>query len=152
MRSIAFSLLLCACSSLAGEDRDRLASYQRQAATYFDGAKYGQALNQIERGLELDPHDYKLNALKGSILLLASGDANGTDHKKLDEATALLEEQFAARALDRHEPHLLLYYALALQKQGLRRLGEAVRLEGQATRAATDTAADMRTPMACCRS
>lgn len=131
-------LLACACSSLSSEDQAKLAGYQRRAALYFDGNRYEQAMMQIERGLELDPDDYKLNAMKGGILLLRSGDAFGTDHKQLDAATTLLAEIYDERALSRHEPYLLLNYGRALQKQGLRRLGEAVRLEGQAARAVAE--------------
>ncbi len=145
MRPLALLLFLCACSSLASEDQTRLTAYQRNAQLFFDGGKWSQAMTQIERGLELAPDDYKLNSMKGGILLLASGDAQGTDHKKLDEATALLAEQFDTRSVGRHEPHLLLNYGLALQKQGLRHLGEAVRLEGQLQRTpAGDPATTMR--------
>lgn len=140
MRLLALTTLLlaCACSSLTSEEKSQLAGYQRRAALYFDGARYDQAMDQIERGLELEPEDYKLNAMKGGILLLRSGDALGTDHRRLDEATALLQRMFDERSVARHEPYLLLNYARALQKQGLRRLGEAVRLEGQASRAVAE--------------
>ncbi len=143
MRPIALSLLLlCACSSLDSQQQQRLDAYKRQAALYFEGQKWSQAMGQIERGLELDPDDYKLNSMKGGILLLFSGDSQGTDHKKLDEATAMLATQFAQRSVSRHEPHLLLNYASALQKQGLRHLGEAVRLEGGANRTPPPADAD----------
>jgi tetratricopeptide (TPR) repeat protein len=131
-------LLACACSSLSSEDQAKLAGYQRRAALYFDGNRYEQAMVQIERGLELDPDDYKLNAMKGGIMLLRSGDAFGTDHKQLDAATELLARIHDERSSSRHEPYLLLNYGRALQKQGLRRLGEAVRLEGQAARAVAE--------------
>jgi tetratricopeptide (TPR) repeat protein len=131
-------LLACACSSLSTEDQASLAGYQRRASLYFDGQRYDQALVQIERGLELDPDDYKLNAMKGGILLLRSADAFGTDHKQLDAATELLARIHDERSSGRHEPYLLLNYGRALQKQGLRKLGEAVRLEGQAARAVAE--------------
>jgi len=131
-------LLACACSSLSSEDQEALAGFQRRAAIYFDGARYDQAMMQIERGLELAPDDYKLNAMKGGILLLRSADAFGTDHRQLDAATTLLAGIYDERSLSRHEPYLLLNYGRALQKQGLRRLGEAVRLEGQAARAVAE--------------
>jgi tetratricopeptide (TPR) repeat protein len=130
MRSVALFLLLCACTSLASDEQKQLADHQRNALLFFDGGRLDQAMGQVERGLELAPGDYKLNSLKGGILLLRSGN----DRKRLDEATAVLAEQFDARPLSRHEPHLLLNYALAQQKQGLRHLGEAVRLEGQVAR------------------
>ncbi|MFY9343567.1 MAG: hypothetical protein WAT39_13815, partial [Planctomycetota bacterium] len=126
MRPIALLLLLCGCSTLATDEQQRLASHQQNAALYFERGLYGQAMGQVEKGLELAPDDYKLSSMKGGILLLASGDARGTDHRTLDQATALLEQQFDTRSVSRHEPHLLLNYARALQKQGLRHLGEAV--------------------------
>lgn len=131
-------LLACACSSLSSEEAAELAAYQRRAALYFDGGRYDQSLAQIERGLEIDPEDYKLNAMKGGILLLRSGDAFGTDHRQLDAATELLQSMYDERSADRHEPYLLLNYGRALQKQGLRRLGEAIRLDGQAARAVAE--------------
>jgi tetratricopeptide (TPR) repeat protein len=144
MRSYALFLLLGACTSLATEEQDALASHQRNAALFFDGGRLNQAMGQIERGLELEPDDYKLNAMKGCILLRTSGSAQGTDHALLDQATEVLATQFATRSIGRHEPILLLNYGLALQKQGLRHLGEAIRLEGQAARAPAAQAPDMR--------
>ncbi len=134
MRHPLFLLLLCACSTMSTEERSALVSHQRNAKHYFEGGHLNQAMGQIERGLELDPDDYLLNSLKGAVLLKTSADSQGTDHRRLDEATALLARMFDERAPNRHEPHLLFNYALALQKQGRRHLGEAIRLEGQATR------------------
>lgn len=111
-----------------------LRSHQRNALHYFEGGLLNQAMGQIERGLELDPDDYKLNSLKGAVLLKTSASSQGTDHKQLDQACELLARLYDFRSPYRHEPHLLLNYALALQKQGRRHLGEAVRLEGQASR------------------
>jgi hypothetical protein len=137
MRSLAVLFLLCACTSLSSDEQKRLADHQQWAAHYFEKGKWNQAMGQIERGLELEPDDYKLNSLKGGILLLASGDVHGTTHARLDAADALLGKLYEQRSPSRHEPHLLLNYALVQQKQGLRHLGEALRLEDQATRAAT---------------
>jgi tetratricopeptide (TPR) repeat protein len=144
MRPIALLLLLGACTTLATEEQDQLASHQRNAALFFDGGRLNQAMGQIERGLEIEPDDYKLNSMKGCILLRTSGSAQGTDHALLDQATEVLATQFETRSIGRHEPILLLNYGLALQKQGLRHLGEAIRLEGQATRASTADAPEMR--------
>ena len=109
--------------------------HQRNASYYYERGLLSQALGQIDKGLELDPDDYKLNSLKGAVLLKTSADSQGTDHKQLDQATELLARVYEFRSPSHHEPHLLLPYALALQKQGRRHLGEAVRLEGQASRA-----------------
>ena len=137
MRYAAFLLLLCACTSLSTEERDALALHQRNAKHYWEGGRLDQAMGQIEKGLELEPDDYSLNVLKGVILLKTSASSQGTDHRRLDEATALLAKIYDERAANRHEPSLLLSHGLALQKQGRRHLGEALRLRGEATRSLT---------------
>lgn len=136
MRYAVLLLLLCACTSLSTEQRDQLAFCQRNAKYYFEGGRYEQAMTQIEKGLELDPDDYQLQSLRGSVLLKQSGSALGQDHRRLDEATEYLTKVYEMRGANRHEPYLLLNYALALQKQGRRFLGEAMNLQSQATRAA----------------
>jgi tetratricopeptide (TPR) repeat protein len=145
MRPLALLLLLCACSSLSSDEQSRLTSYQRNAALFYEGGRFDQAIGQIERGLELAPDDYKLQAMRGAILLQTSGNAGGTDHRRLDEATKLLAELYDRRSPNRHEPYLLLDYGRALQKQGLRHLGESIRLDGEATRSTDAEASDKRT-------
>ncbi|MBL8733495.1 MAG: hypothetical protein JNN13_14080 [Planctomycetes bacterium] len=132
------ALLLSACSTLSQDQRDQLATCQRNALLYFDGGRLDQAMGQVERGLALNPDDYKLNALRGAILLRTSPTASGTDHQQLDAATTILAKVYGERSAARHEPYLLTNYALALQKQGMRRESEALRLEGRATRAVGD--------------
>lgn len=134
MRYAAFLLFLCACSSLSSEQRDQLTGHVRNAKYYYEGGRLDQAMGQIDRGLELDPDNYILQTLRGTVLLRQSSSALGTDHRLLDAATEALRAVYETRAADRHEPSLLLTYALALQKQGRRRLGEALRLRGQASR------------------
>ena len=107
-----------------------LTACQRNAPIYFEGGKLEQAMIQAERGLEIDPDDYKLNAIRGAILLRASED----NPKLLDQATEQLAEVYDRRSPRRHEPYVLLYYGLAQQKQGLKNLGEAIRLEDRARR------------------
>lgn len=123
-------LLLCGCQTISPEEQDVLTACQRNAPIYFEGGKLEQAMIQAERGLEVEPDDYKLNAIKGAILLRASE----RNPKLLDEATQQLEVVFDRRSPMRHEPYVLLYYGLAQQKQGLRNLGEAIRLEDRARR------------------
>lgn len=136
MRHVVLSLLLlCSCSSLSSDDQKQLASHQQNAAYYYEKDKLDQAMGQIEKGLALDPDDYKLNAMKGKILLKTSGSSLGQDHRRLDEATAILEKVYQTRDAERHEPYLLFDYALALQKQGRRHLGNAMSLRDQASRA-----------------
>lgn len=130
-------LLLCACSSLSSDQRKELAGFQARAKHYWENGSLDQAMGQIEKGLALAPDDYLLGSLKGAILLKTSASALGTDHRRLDEATAVLGAVFEQRAANRHERYLLFDYARALQKQGRRHLGEAVRLHGEAQRSPT---------------
>lgn len=134
MRHVVLLLLLCGCSSLSHEEQQLLSSHQRNAKYYLEGGRLDQALNQVDRGLAIAPDDYQLRAMRGTVLLRQSGSALSTDHRLLDEATRSLTEVYESRSPTRHEPFVLLPYALALQKQGRRRLGEELRLRGQASR------------------
>ena len=82
-------LLLCGCKTTTLEQQEMLTACQRNAPIYFEGGKLEQAMIQAERGLEIDPDDYKLNAIKGAILLRASED----NPKLLDEATSALDTE-----------------------------------------------------------
>lgn len=134
MRHAALLLLLCGCTTLSHDDEQQLASYQRQAKLYFEGGSLDQAMDQVDRGLAIDPDNYQLLAMRGTVLLKLSGSAMATDHRRLDEATRVLEEVYDMRSPYRHEPFVLLPFALALQKQGRRHLGEELRLRGQFSR------------------
>src|SRR5688572_29874472 len=113
---LALPLAAAACNVNRAADQKQLAQYQHNAMLYWEGGKLDQAMQLVERGLEIDPDDYKLNALRGTIMLRRSSTIAGTDHKALDEATESLAEVYDSRAVDRHEPYLLFYYALALEK------------------------------------
>lgn len=136
MRHLALSLLLCAgaCSSLSSEQHDQLVSHQQNAKYYLEGGQLDRSMDQIQRGLELDPDDYVLNSMLGALLLQRSGDASGSDHRELDKATAVLERIYETRSPNRHEPHLLFNYGLVQEKQGRRHLASALRLERQQVR------------------
>jgi len=144
MRHALLLLSLCACSSLSSEERDQLAGHVRNAKFYYEGGKLEQAMGQIQRGLELEPDNYTLLTMQGTVLLRQSGSAQGTDHRMLDQATEALRAVYDMRSANRHEPSLLLTYALALQKQGRRHKGEALRLRDQATRSPDRTELDAR--------
>ena len=131
MRQYCLLFLLCACTTISNEDADRLASAQRNATSYFQAGKLNQTLLQVERGLDIDPDDYKLNVLKGASLLRLSE----LDATKVDEATEILERVYEWRSPMRHEPYELFYLGLARQRQGLRSLAEAIRVEDRARRA-----------------
>ncbi len=141
LTSLTFLLLATACSSTQSEEERQLASYQRNAGLYFEGGKFDQSLGLIERGLELEPDDYKLLSLRACIHLRQSGPASGSDHKLLDQSIAEFEEVYDQRDLEYHDRYLLFYYSLALQKQGNRLLAEAARVDPNAEEAAEKVAA-----------
>lgn len=122
-------LLAAACSSTSDDEERQLASFQRNALLYFEAGKFGQALGLVERGLEIEPDDYKLLSIRACVHLRQSGPASGSDHRALDLAMTEFAEVFDQRDADRHERYFLFYYALAHQKQGLRRMAEAARVD-----------------------
>jgi Tfp pilus assembly protein PilF len=125
-------LLAAACSSTPSDEERQLASYQQNAGLYFEGGKFDQSLQLIDKGLEIDPEDYKLLSLRACIHLRQSGPASGVDHKALDQSLAEFEEVYEQRDIDVHDRHLLFYYSLAMQKQGNRLLTEAARIDDNA--------------------
>lgn len=130
--SLSLLLLAAACSSTQSDEERQLASYQRNAGLYFEGGKFDQSLGLVEKGLEIEPDDYKLLSLRACIHLRQSGPASGTEHKLLDQSLAEFEEVYDQRNLEVHDRHLLFYYSLALQKQGNRLLTEAARIDKNA--------------------
>lgn len=132
LTSLCFLLLATACSSTPSEEERQLASYQRNAGLYFEGGQFDQALGLIERGLEIAPDDYKLLSLRASIHLRQSGPASGEKHELLDQCLSEFEEVYDQREPQYHDRFLLFYYALALQKQGQRRMTEAARIDPHA--------------------
>lgn len=133
MRQYALLLFLCGCTTLSLDETERLEMCRRNAPTFFDGGNYGQSLIQAERGLEIDPDDYKLNVIKGAVLLLASEQ----NPKMLDQAVEVLARVYDWRSDSRHEPYELYYYGLARQKLGHRHFAEAIRADDRAERAAS---------------
>jgi len=129
-------LLLAACHGLTPKDQHELAQFQQNAGLYFDGGKYDQALGLIERGLEVDPYDYKLRSMRAAIYLLQSGPASAEDQRMLDRSLAAFADVYDDRSPSRHERHVLLYYSLARQKQAMRRFAEASRIDPASDNAA----------------
>ena len=136
LTSLTFLLLATACSSTQSEEERQLASFQRNAGLYFEGGKFDQSLGLIERGLEIEPDDYKLLSLRACIHLRQSGPASGSDHKLLDQSLAEFEEVYDQRDLEYHDRYLLFYYSLALQKHGNRLMADAARVDPNAEEAA----------------
>lgn len=134
MRSLPLLLLFSlatACSSTASDEDRQLAAFQRNAGLYFEGGKYDQAMGLVERGLEIEPDDYKLLSLRACIHLRQSGPAGGSEHRQLDLSLQGFEEVYDQRSPERHDRYLLFYYALARQKHGLRLMAEAARVDPQ---------------------
>ena len=68
--ALALSTTAAACGTFVNsEDQKRLASYQGNAQTYYEGRRYDQAEDQVRKGLEIDAKDYKLNVILGWIHL-----------------------------------------------------------------------------------
>ncbi|GAB4162997.1 MAG: hypothetical protein Fur0037_28890 [Planctomycetota bacterium] len=134
-RALPLILILTACSSLSREDRDRLASFQRNAKLYYEAGKIEQCLAMAERGLALDPTDYLLGSLKGMALLRLSIAESGTRQDRLlDEAFAQISAIQARRPTNRHDRYQLLAYGMVLQRLAMRSRTEADRLVAEAAR------------------
>jgi Tfp pilus assembly protein PilF len=130
--SLSLLLLAAACSSTPSDEERQLASYQQNAGLYFEGGKFDQSLHLIDKGLEIEPDDYKLLSLRACIHLRQSGPASGSDHKLLDQAINEFEEVFDQRDVEVHDRFLLFWHSLALQKQGNRLMTEAARIDKHA--------------------
>lgn len=143
---LCLTCALVACRSFYGEEAENLARYQYNAQRYFDDAhnlvgsnllaKLDQAMDQVDRGLEIEPDDYKLLSLKATILLRQSKAGGGAGDRLLQEAETLFQEVYGTRSPSRHERHLLFNYTMALQAQGIRNLTETQRLREAAARGA----------------
>lgn len=114
-----FALLASACGvfGLSTEDRANLADHQERASLYWSANRLPQALDQVRRGLEIDPHDYRLNSVKGYCLMRQAKDPRfaSTPARRralLDDALVAFDATLALRALDRHGPQVLLGDAL----------------------------------------
>ena len=122
-------LLLASCGIFgrSAADEAALARYQRNAALYYEGGRFDQALDQARRGLEIEPEDYKLSVIRAWCLLRKSR----VEPRVFPDALAEFERVMRMRAENRHGPQALLGYALARQKLGIheRTLAEGRREE-----------------------
>ncbi len=124
------ALLPVACSPLSQEEKNQLAECQQNAATYWGGGMLDQCLGMAEKGLEIDPEDYKLSTLKGMVWLRQASDDRYTDEQEgrlLQKAEEQLATVYEWRSPSRHEGFLLLGYGMALQARGIRRMQDAIR-------------------------
>jgi Tfp pilus assembly protein PilF len=62
------TLSLTSCG-LSKADRNKLAQHQETAALYYGDGKYVEALQQVEKGLQIEPEDYKLHNIAGNAYL-----------------------------------------------------------------------------------
>src|SRR5678816_1989713 len=88
MRRLTILLFLCSCGLLGrpAEEQKKLTSHQYNAKLYFDNKQYSQALEQIAKGLAVEPDDYQLTLIKTHILLIQAQQTN--DPIKLRDALA----------------------------------------------------------------
>lgn len=124
------ALLPVGCTPLSQEEKNELALCQQNAATYWGGGMLDQCLGMAEKGLEIDPEDYKLSTLRGMVFLRQAADDRFTDAQKvrlLQRAAEQLERVYDWRSPTRHEGFLLLGYGMVLQAQGLRRVQDSIR-------------------------
>lgn len=131
LRIVLLSALLpIACSPLSQEEKNQLTLCQQNAATYWGGGMLDQCLGMAEKGLEIDPEDYKLSTLKGMVWLRQASDDRYTDEQQqrlLQKAEEQLETVYDWRSPTRHEGFLLLGYGMVLQARGIRRMQDAIR-------------------------
>lgn len=109
----------------SAEEDQRLASFQSNAGHYWEMSRLDQALGMCDRGLEIDPEDYKLRSIQAAVHLRMSPPPTSPDQRMLDLCLDEFDELLSRRSLRHHEPFVLFLGALARQKQGMRLLREA---------------------------
>jgi len=115
-------LLVLGCSAcgvfgLTQEQRSDLAQHQERASVYWSANRLPQALDQVERGLAIDPSDYRLNYVKGYCLMRQASDPRyastpGRRRALLEDARAAFDATLELRAFEDHDPRVLLGDAL----------------------------------------
>ena len=122
----AFLLVFsCGIFGSSSKEEERLSEYFFRAKKYFESGRIPQALDQVERGLELREDDEKLMTLRGFIHLeMAKRDPSWLgealrDFKKATESGLFHEPSFEA----------FLGLGLTYQKMGLERRNLATALE-----------------------
>ena len=136
MRNLAALFLLCSCGMLGpnSEQRQQLYFHQSNAKLYYESRHFDQALDQIQRGLAIEPDDYQLHLVKSMTLLRVAQERN--DPAKLREAERSFDHLMTLRKVDKLEPQALLGYALMQQRLGLEQSTEAERIREELKRTA----------------
>jgi len=126
---LSVSMPLAGCFGLSTEDATNLARYQRNAATYYGGGEFARALDQVRRGLEIDPEDYKLHEISAWCALRQSQ----YDPRTLPEATQAVDDLMKLRPMSEQDPQGLLGAGIAHGKLAfeLRRRAESLRKDAQ---------------------
>ncbi len=119
---------------LSEEDKKSLASYRKNADQYYNQASasdrvedYYRSLNQIDKGLELVPRDYRLKSQRAMcFLMLGKRDPNVLPH-----AEEAFKDVMRMRSDDNQDPRVLLGYGLTLHRRGYVQLTRAEILEDE---------------------
>lgn len=127
----------CGMFGPSSEDRDRLALFQANASLYYEGKRYDQALVEVEKGLEIDPYDYRLLSTAGWCWLFK---AEGSEELLL-RSEQYFDDLYASRSPEDHGPPVLLGYALCKQRLGVIHDRRARQLTAEAQGIALDEAA-----------
>ena len=131
---LASGLASCGLFGVSSEDREALARYQRNAKLYYEGGNFGQALDQVRRGLDLAPDDYNLQYIKGWCYLRQVS----RDPAMLRQAVEQFETVMAYRSPEDHGPQALLGYAVCQQELARQRLEQAQSLRDELARVKFD--------------
>jgi tetratricopeptide (TPR) repeat protein len=131
----ACGLVSCGLFGMSDDDRNSLSRYQANAQLYYDGGNFDQALEQVRRGLEIEPDDYKLHYIRGWCFLRLVP----RDPSMLQQASQQFERVMAYRAHEEHGPQALLGYGLCHQRLAQERLEQAQALHNELARVKFDS-------------
>ncbi len=126
----ALALLFSSCGTFgqSDEEKRRLTLYQQNAANFYEGEKYNQALAEVEKGLEIEAEDYRLHSIAAwCYLRSARGNA-----QVLAEAEREFDKLYAMRSSSNHGAPVLLGYALCKERLGIMHHDRAQRLREEA--------------------
>ncbi len=105
-------LLPSACGvfgGLSSEEQKRLTMFQQNAATYYGGQRFDQAIDAAEKGLELEPGNYKLLSVAGWSYLQKG---------EIGRADQFFSRAYAERSPADHGGPVLLGYGRTQQLLG----------------------------------
>ena len=130
--------LLASCSFFGSpkqNDQD-LAQHQSTASLYYEGNRYPQALDQVRKGLQIAPDDYKLLTIRAWCYLQLSL----ASPSRLAQAAKEFERIMELRRLDSQSPQVLLGYGMCHEKIALTKRSEIVARREQLRRGKHDEA------------